>query len=266
MAKRLIATLLTDFGTGGPYVAAMKGVLLSHCPNARLVDISHEIPPQDVLAGAFVLAGAARYYPPETLHVVVVDPGVGTERRILAGRFGGQRFLFPDNGVITMVAESMPLEAIAVVRNVKYLPAQASMTFHGRDIFAPLAAQILNGLDIRQLGPQPDTYKLLDIPAPRFQEGCIIGQVVYVDRFGNLISNIAREFIRRHVQDLEKLTVTCAGRSVGPPRMTYALVKAGEPLSLINSLELLEVAVNRGNAAQVLGAGVGADVRIEEGR
>ncbi|MHC4294610.1 MAG: SAM hydrolase/SAM-dependent halogenase family protein, partial [Planctomycetota bacterium] len=163
MAKRAIVTLLTDFGTADPYVAAMKGILLTAAPEAQIVDISHEVPPQDILRGGMVLAQVAQYYPPETLHLIVVDPGVGTERRILAGRFGGQRFLFPDNGIITFVAQSTPLDELVVVRNTKYLPVrQPSQTFHGRDIFAPLAGHLLSGVQLDKLGPRPDTYKMLD--------------------------------------------------------------------------------------------------------
>ncbi|MCK4602021.1 MAG: SAM-dependent chlorinase/fluorinase [Phycisphaerae bacterium] len=265
MAKHALVTLLTDFGTRDPYVAAMKGVILRMCPKARIVDISHDIPPQDILAGAFVLAQAAPHYPPDTLHVVVIDPGVGTERRIMAGRFGEQLFLFPDNGVITFVVQSMPLKTMAVVRNAQYLPAaELSMTFHGRDIFAPLAGHVLNGVDIARLGPSPKTYKLLDLPAPQERDDGLIGQVVYVDGFGNLISNISRRFVEEACEALDRLHVICAGRDIGPLQGTYGFVGKGEPLALFNSMDLVEVAVNGSKACEVLGISIGAEVRLVE--
>ncbi|HUS48501.1 MAG TPA: SAM-dependent chlorinase/fluorinase [Phycisphaerae bacterium] len=263
MAKQRLVTLLTDFGTRDPYVAAMKGVILSACPHAQVVDISHDIPPQDVLAAAVVLAQATRYFPPDTLHVVVVDPSVGTNRRILAGRFGGQVFLFPDNGVITFVAESTPAEALVSVSNTTYLPPRPpSMTFHGRDIFAPVAGHILNGVPLSRLGPQPQKYELLDIPAPAERQGGLVGEVIYVDRFGNMVSNVSDEALGRWCKDPAAVRVVCAGRNVGPLQGTYAFAGVGEPLALFNSMGLLEVAVNRGRACDVLRAGVGCEVRL----
>ena len=269
MAKRVLATLLTDFGLRDAYVAAMKGVLLSRCRRAQLVDISHEVPPQNVLAAALILAEAARYFPPGTLHIVVVDPGVGTARRILAARYGAQRFLFPDNGVITRVDATMPLEEIVVVRNTKYLPAdQPSQTFHGRDLFAPVAAHLLNGLAIRQLGPRPETYKLLEIPAPRAGAGRIDGEIIFVDGFGNLISNIPAELVQEQFDDVERVEVTCGGRPVGCVRGAYGFVEPGAPVALFNSMRLLEVAVNQGRADQALRCSPGAAVcvRASDGR
>lgn len=263
MAKPALVTLLSDFGTADPYVAAMKGTILRLCPGAQIVDISHDIAPQDVLGAAFVLARSAPYFPPGTLHVVVVDPTVGTDRRILAGKWGDQTFLFPDNGVITFVAEILPLEAIYTVRNTALLPpARPSMTFHGRDIFAPIAAHLLSGVELRMVGPQPDQYKLLDLAAPRREGGDLIGQVIYVDHFGNLVSNISHEDLLRNGGDMERLIVRCGGQQLGL-QGTYGFVAAGEALSLINSMGLVEVAVNCGSAAAKLGVRVGQEVRIE---
>jgi len=266
MAGQPTATLLTDFGTTDPYVAAMKGVILSISPQTRIVDISHEVPPQDVLAGAFVLAQAAPYFPPGTVHVVVIDPGVGTDRAILVARMAGQLFVFPDNGVITFAVERMSLEAIFVVRQTNaLLPGRASATFHGRDIFAPVAGRLLNGLGIEMLGPRPDSYKLLDLPPPGLAEGGIVGQVIYVDRFGNLVSNVPERMVRQRYVGLDGLRVLCGGRDVGRLRRTYGLVGGGQPLALLDSFGYVEVAVNRGRACDVLKAGVGTEVRIVEG-
>jgi S-adenosylmethionine hydrolase len=264
MARRTgIVTLLTDFGSRDPYVAAMKGALLRAAPSANIVDISHEMPGHDILAASFALAQAAPYFPPGTLHVVVVDPGVGTERRIMAARFGGQVYLFPDNGVITFVASAQPLEEIVSVRSTRYLPQHVSATFHGRDIFAPLAGHILGGLDLRHLGPQPDTYKLLELPEPQQSAAALVGEVIYVDHWGNLISNIPEALVRQRFGDVERLVVTCEGQEIGPLCVTYGFVPRSQPLALFNSMGYLEVAVNRGSAAAALSASGGSEVRIE---
>lgn len=265
MAKRPIVTLLTDFGSADPYAAAVKGVILSACPQARIVDISHEVPPQDVLAGAVVLAQAAPYFPAGTLHVVVVDPGVGGDRRILAAKMGGHTVLVPDNGIISFLADKLPLESIFVVRNTEYLPIRdPSMTFHGRDIFAPVAGHILNGLDIAKLGPPPKTYKLLDIPTAEPTGDHIAGQVIYIDHFGNLVSNIPEQMVRARYGELGRVHVTCAGRSVGPLQGAYSFVEPGEVLAVFNSMGYLEVAVNQGRACDSLAAGIGAEIRVVE--
>jgi hypothetical protein len=263
MPRLFLVTLLTDFGARDPYAGAVKGAILRHCPQAQIVDISHDVPAHDILSGAFVLAHAAGHFPPGTLHLAVVDPGVGADRRILAAQFGGQTFLFPDNGIITLVAEAMPLEAIATVTNTAYLPpASASRTFHGRDIFAPLAGQILNGLDIRSLGPPPGTFKMLNLPSPRGSGQGVVGQVIYVDRFGNLVSNIPASLVRQTWPDTDRLHVRCAGRDVGPLRGTYDLAAEGELLAVLNSMDLVEVAANRARACDLLQAGPTSEVRI----
>lgn len=262
MTKPQIVTLLTDFGTRDPYVAAMKGVLLGAAPKAQIVDISHEIPPHDVLAASFVLAQAAPYFPKDTLHVVVVDPGVGTDRRLLAARMGQQTFLMPDNGIITFIAQFMPLEELVLVRNGEFLPANVSATFQGRDILAPVAGQILNGLDLRRLGPRPDTYKSLSLPEPVGNDESMVGQVIYIDHFGNVISNLPVNAIRISFDDPERVQVFCNETPVGPIRDTYGEVEKSQPLALINSMGLLEIAVNQGRASDVFHVKVGDPVRL----
>jgi len=265
MAKPRIVTLLTDFSLADPYAAAMKGAILSVCPEATIVDISHQVPPQDVLSGAVVLSQSVPHFPPGTLHVVVVDPGVGTERRILAMKMGGHIVLAPDNGVVTLLAERLVLEAVVVVQNPRFLPATASMTFHGRDIFATIAGQILNGLDISVLGPQPGSYKLLDIPTPVVIDKAIIGQVMYVDGFGNLVSNISERLVRESSPDFDVLKVTCADRDIGPLVGTYGFAPPGQPIALFDSMGYVEVAVNQGRACDELAVGVGAEVKMHPG-
>lgn len=264
MAVVRIATLLTDFGTRGPYAAAMKGVLHRVSPGVLIEDLSHDVPAHDVLTGAFVLAHSAPYFPPGTVHVIVIDPGVGTERAILAAHCGGHIFLAPDNGVLTLVAETMGLESIVTVQNVERISGpRTSRTFQGRDVFAPLAGQILNGLDPRRLGPQPGTYKVLDLPKPEPRGREIIGQVVYVDGFGNLVTNIPEALLVRSRWDLQALKVTCGQHELVGVRDTYAAAQPGQPLALTDSMGRLELAVNQGRACDLLQAGVGTQVRVQ---
>jgi len=258
-----LATLMTDFGTRDPYVAAMKGVILAGSPVARIVDISHEIAPHDVLSGAFVWVQSAPYYPAGTVHVGVVDPGVGSDRKILVAACGQQVFLFPDNGLITFIAAAMPMEGLAEVQNIKeLLGTDPSQTFHGRDIFAPIAAQLLNGMDLYELGPEPESFTTLDIPDATAEDQGVAGEIIYVDHFGNLISNIPLRLLAERWEDGSGLTVTCGGKDAGPINATYSAVPAGSPLSLFNSMGVLEIAVNRGSAATVLGAQIGTEVRV----
>ncbi len=265
MAKLQLVTLLTDFGMSDPYVAATKGAILRSCPYARIVDICHNVPPHDIVAGAFVLAQAAPEFPPGTLHVVVVDPGVGTQRRILVGKFDDQFFLFPDNGVITLIAQMLPMQGIYSVRNTQYLPVEdVSATFHGRDLFAPIAGHILNGLNIEKLGPPPETYKLLELPVVGENENELTGEVIYVDQFGNLISNISEEMVSKRWDNLTSLQLSCDGKEVGQFQGTYGFAEKNQPLALFNSMGLVEIAVNCGSAAEYFKAGVGARVVLSE--
>ncbi|HUT56790.1 MAG TPA: SAM-dependent chlorinase/fluorinase [Phycisphaerae bacterium] len=263
MARQLVATLLTDFGMRDPYVATMKGMMISMVPEVHIVDICHGVLPHDVLGAAFILAEAAPAFPPGTVHVVAVDPSVEVDRSILAARFGGHLFVFPDNGVITFVSAAAPLEQMAIVRDKRYFASpEPSSTFQGRDIYAPVAAQLLRGLDMRRLGPPPETFKLLDLPAVADDEGDLAGQVIYVDRFGNVISNITASDIRQRWANPDRLHVFCQKVDCGPLRGTYGAVDAGQPVALINSMGLLEIAVNRGRASLSLKAAVGTKVYV----
>jgi len=263
MARPELVTLLTDFGTRDGFAGAMKGAILAVCPRADIVDISHDVPAHDIMAGALALEAAAPQFPPETLHVVVVDPTVGTGRKILVGRFGKQVYLFPDNGVITLIAVGYPTESLNIALPPQRVSSRpASMTFHGRDIFAPLAGQILMGQDIRKLGPQPGAYTLLDIPECVTDDNDISGQVIHVDRFGNLVTNIPAAAVMRKWPNIEAVRATCAGRDAGRFAATYAFAEDEAPLVLLNSAGRVELAVNRGRACDVLSAGVGAPVSL----
>jgi len=265
MARSHIVTLLTDFGTADGYVGAVKGVILSLCPRAEIIDISHDVAAHDVVGGALALAAAAPQFPPETLHVVIVDPTVGTDRKILVGRFGPHTYLFPDNGVITLIAEANPAESLNIVLAHQQAGAgPASMTFHGRDIFAPVAGRILLGQDIRKLGPQPASFTLLDIPEAREEGDEIVGQVIHVDRFGNLITNIPAAAVMEKWESLDSLCARCGDRDAGRFQATYAFAEEGTPLVLFDSLGRVELAVCCGRACDALEAEVGTEVTLTQ--
>lgn len=258
-----IVTLLTDFGAGDHYVAQMKGAILSICPQAHFVDISHQVEPFNILKGAFMLGQVVKYFPAGTVHLAVIDPGVGTDRRLLAAKLGGQIFLAPDNGLLSLAAASGPLEQLVAIRNPRFLPPLGTpATFQGRDVLAPVAAHILNGLDLAQLGPQPDTFKVLDLPSPTGGEDSVKGQVLYVDHFGNLVSNIPAAMLASLPGGLENVTVSCNARNIGPLVGTYGFVQQGQLLALINSMGLLEVAANCDSAAKLLNASTGTEIHV----
>ena len=263
MAKQTIVTFMTDFGTEDGYVASMKGVLLSIAPSAILVDITHEIALGDVLAGAFVLNQVIDYFPAGTIHLGVIDPGVGTDRRILAARYAGQIVIAPDNGLITLVDQRLGLEGIVSVRNERFfLTSRIGRTFDGRDIMAPVAGALAMGGRFDQLGPPPESYKLLDLPQPRAEGSTLIGQVLHIDRFGNCVTNLRRSMIEQVTHSLAKAEVFVGEKSVGPLRGAFAHVAQGELLALLDSIDLLEIAVNCGRASERLGLRIGDEVQV----
>ena len=256
-----LVTLTTDFGSDSPYVAAMKGSLLSVNPQARLIDLSHEIPPQDVRHASFFLRSCVRFFPQGTIHVIVVDPGVGTERAILFVENQGQRLLAPDNGCWTALVEpAQPLTVLRVAEQ-RYWRPQVSATFHGRDIFAPVAGHLTLGLDPRQLGPRAHEWVKLVAAVPVQADDSLIGEVVYVDPFGNLITNIPEAWMRRWQDRTLHITVN---DQVVPTRVrTYGEAAPGTLAALISSVDTLEIAVTQGNAAARLGAKLGSVVRVQ---
>lgn len=261
--SRGIITLLTDFGTTDPYVSAMKGVALSLNPEVQLVDITQEITPHDVAEAGYVLTMVHRYYPPGTVHVVVVDPGVGSERRILAAEIEGRVLMAPDNGLLTMALATSPPERLVSVMNRGYFRHPVSMTFHGRDIFAPVAAHLTLGVDLGEMGPQVEDYQRLEAASATVSPAAIDGQVIHVDRFGNLVTNITRQDIAQfHGDRTTALRVHVAAEEISGVSRTYAEVGLGELLAVIGSTGLLEISTNRGSAADVLGVGRRTHVRV----
>jgi S-adenosylmethionine hydrolase len=258
-----IVALMSDFGLRDHYVASMKGVILQSNPKVTLVDVTHEIAPQDLFHGGYVLRQALPYFPAGTIFIAVVDPGVGTRRRIIAARYSDRVVLAPDNGLLTMVHRDAELQEIRFVENRKLFATHLSSTFHGRDIFAPVAAHLSRGVPMQELGPTANRIEALDIPHPAVHpDGDIDGQVIVEDHFGNLITNIAEPDLTTARHRKEQLLVTVNGRAIGPVRQTYSEVAAGEPVALVGSAQLLEIAVNNGNAARQLGLARGAAVTI----
>src|SRR5215813_5838386 len=194
MARPVIA-LLTDFGTRDHYAGTMKGVALSICPDAALVDITHDVPAHDVLAGALELAASYKYFPTGTIFLAVVDPGVGSARRGIAADTGDFKFVAPDNGVLTAVLDEQPARKVVELSERRYARPTVSRTFEGRDRFAPAAAWLAKGIELAALGRPAGTIHRLDIPKPASDEERIIGEVLRVDRFGNLVTNIDRKAV-----------------------------------------------------------------------
>ncbi|HET9472745.1 MAG TPA: SAM-dependent chlorinase/fluorinase [Steroidobacteraceae bacterium] len=255
-----LVTLTTDFGLREPFVGIMKGVMLAHAAQLRFIDMAHDVSAFQPVEAGFWLAGALRYFPAGTVHVAVVDPGVGTPRALLVALAGDQAVLAPDNGLLAPLATRKKIERlirIDLARLVQFGVSDVSATFHGRDVFAPVAAAIASGrCDPVDLGQEVDTLDLSGWPAitPR-ADGGVAGVVVAVDRFGNLISNIEAAT----VVALTTPTVHIGGLRL-PLRRTYGDAAAGEYLGLINSFEVLEVARSRGNAAAGLNLAVGAPI------
>jgi S-adenosyl-L-methionine hydrolase (adenosine-forming) len=246
-------TILTDFGTGDGYVAAMKGVICAVAPGVAVDDATHEVPPGDILAGAWALAAYWQHYPAGTVHVAVVDPGVGGDRRAIAIEAAGRFGVGPDNGIFTRVLrEAGPGQHTAVeVRP----PATASATFHGRDVFAPAAARIALAGSLDGLGPAVADPLLLPVPEASHADGVVLGEVVHVDRFGNLITNIGRELLPASAR------VSLLGSSC-PVMHTYGTAAVGSLIAVVGSREVLEVSVRDGSAADTLGARRGDAVTV----
>lgn len=252
-----IITLTSDFGLADGYVGIMKGVILGICPAARLVDISHDIPAQDIGRAAYVLARAAPYFPAGTIHLAIVDPGVGSDRRPLIVQTTDAWFVGPDNGLFTFALDAPAARAWLPDRPEFWLP-QVSRTFHGRDIFAPLAAHLACGIPAEQLGrPLPDPVRLAQPLPVRHPDGQITGRVVYTDRFGNLITDVPAAWVAG-----SRWTVEVAGQRIMGLSTAYADVAPGALLALVSSGGTVEIAVREGSAAGRLGVGVGTAVTL----
>jgi S-adenosyl-L-methionine hydrolase (adenosine-forming) len=250
-----IITLLTDFGTTDSYVAEMKGMLLSGAPTAVLVDLSHGVSPGDIRSAAYILGRTWHRFPPGTIHIVVIDPGVGSPRAALALRSHGHYFTGPDNGVFTPVLKDTEVEAVTLPT-----PEWASPTFHGRDLFAPAAAALASGASLASLGPAfAGVPQRLAYTQPHYEGKTVVGEVVYIDRFGSLITNLTTELVPSYA------TVEVEDLDLGPLRRTFEDVSNGGLLAYVGSDGAVEIAVRNGSAARRLGVGVGGRVRAKLG-
>jgi S-adenosylmethionine hydrolase len=257
-----IVTLTTDFGTTDPFVGIMKGVLASRAPAATVIDLTHGIPPQDVLAGALVLRHSLPYFPSGAIHVAVVDPGVGSARRPLCVVTSGGLLVGPDNGLLSLAAPAAEVRRIVHLTDERFFLAPRSHTFHGRDVFAPVAAALATGTEPAHLGPEVKDLERLTLPSAVTQGDRVQGQVIYVDHFGNLVTNVPEQMLTARTEIVIAIR-DARIRGVAP---SYGAGQGGEPLAVVNSWGLLEIAVRHGSARTVLGAAVGEPVTIEPQR
>ena len=258
MGRARLITLTTDFGSRDWFVGTVKGVIHAIEPRAAIIDLTHEVAPGDIRAAAFTLAASFRFFPAGTVHVAVVDPGVGGARHALAVQTQKYFFVGPDNGVLSWALRREGIRAVHALEDSTFFLKPVSRTFHGRDIFAPVAARLCQGIPIKKLGPSLSDYVRLDWPEPRALSHGLRGEVVYIDRFGNAITNIAVANLPRE----RALEVFLTGKKVCPLAQTYGSVPAGQPVAVRGSSGFLELAINGGNAARKLRIHVGASVLV----
>ena len=247
-----IITLLTDFGTEDSYVGAMKGVILSINPDATIIDISHQIPPQDITAGAFVLSQSAPFFPKGTVHIAVVDPGVGGKRKPILIETDKYFFVGPDNGIFDIALQNERIRRKIHLTNKNYFLGYISSTFHGRDIFSPVAAYLSLGIDPALFGKKIKTLTSLDVKKPFAKDGKITGRIIHIDRFGNLITNIDEGLLKKVFKN-RIFEVEVCDNIIKRFVPSYTNAKQGEPIGLIGSSGLMEIAMREKNASIELG-------------
>lgn len=265
MTSRLI-TLTTDFGGGSYYVGQMKGAIFLRNPDAQVIDLSHDMVPHDVRSAAYWIHRATRLFPADTIHVVVIDPGVGTRRDLVYCQTKARTFLAPDNGVLSGAVRHDGIERIVRLSNTQLFHADVSQTFHGRDILAPVAAKLSLGASPLMLGERLERLQEIALPRPAVGEDRIQGEVVFIDRFGNLISNIAREDVRRLMgssNERARVRVRSRGREIMGLSETYGDQPSDSLVTIFDSDGFLEIAVVNGNAAQNLSAAIGEPVTVD---
>ncbi|MBI3247862.1 MAG: SAM-dependent chlorinase/fluorinase [Deltaproteobacteria bacterium] len=257
MSHRII-TFLTDFGARDAFVGIMKGVVLGIHPTVALVDLSHEVPPQNILTGALILRSAVPYFPPGTIHVAVIDPGVGSSRRALAVETRQAYFVGPDNGVLSLAAPAHDIVRTIHLTNEQYFLPQRSQTFHGRDVFAPVAAHLARGIDLAQLGSEVPTMTRLSLPPVIWQADGLAGCIIHIDHFGNAITNMTEAELRPFPR--ETLLASIGTVRIRGMVSSYASVEVGAPTLLVNSWGLVEIAIRNGSAAQRFGLQLGQQI------
>jgi S-adenosyl-L-methionine hydrolase (adenosine-forming) len=253
----MIITLTTDFGLADPFVGMMKGVMLGIAPGAQLVDLTHEIHSYDLLEAALVVKASYLYFPKGTVHVIVVDPGVGSERRPVAATAGGHIFVAPDNGVLSLVLEN---NLAYEITNKSLFLGEISQTFHGRDIFAPVAAHLAGGISVDSVGPRIHDLVKLPFPAPRLRGNRLLGAILRIDKFGNMITNLRRKDLGR------EFSITVAGQPITKLCGSFSEANPGELFAIEGSAGFIELALNQGSAAERLKVERGAEIEVETGR
>lgn len=264
MARPVIA-LLTDFGNRDHYAGTVKGVVLGICPDASCVDITHEVPPHDVLSGALELAASYKYFPAGTVFLVVVDPGVGSTRRPIAAEAGTYRFVAPDNGVLTLVFREVAPTRVVELTEQRYARPTVSRTFEGRDRFGPAAAWLAKGIDLGSFGRPLTSWQRLSVPDPVITDNELVAEILRVDRFGNLVTNLDRATFERFAEG-DALEIVAGTRAVHEVIGTYAEAEPASLCALFGSSEHLEIAVNGGSAAERLALGRGARIVVSRRR
>ena len=264
-APRRIITLTTDFGINDAYVGIMKGVILGINPDVQVVDLTHAVPPQDIHEAAFTIYSAYRYFPKNAIHTIVVDPGVGTDRQAIVCEIEGTFFVCPDNGVLSYVVQDIdsgtefPMNAVAI-QNANYFLPEISDTFHGRDIFAPVAAHLSLGVPLRNIGPSVQDLVEFPILTPQVSKNRIIGHIIKLDRFGNAITNISESTLTGEASAYD---IRVGNTRLMRLNRAYAESTVGEPLAIIGSFGVLEIAINGGSAEVSLGLKWGDVVEIQ---
>ncbi len=259
--RKPIITLLTDFGTRDHYVASMKGVILNINPQCLLIDVTHDVIPHDIREGALILANTFSYFPKGTIHLCVVDPGVGSTRKPVLLVTQNYFFVGPDNGLFGFVAQREKVKQVVVVTRKEYFLPEVSMTFHGRDIFAPVAAHLSLGVKPSAFGYQARSLKRLEIRRPMVKNGKLSGEILHIDTFGNLVSNIDGETLFRFIRG-HPFVIRAGGKGIHELTRGYWEGKKGEPIALIGSGGFLEISVREGSAQKMLKAKRGDTIEI----
>ncbi len=256
-----VITLTTDFGRRDSYVGSMKGVILGISPEAQIIDLCHSVIPQDVPHGAFLLHTGYPYFPEGTIHVAVVDPGVGSERRAIAVKTSKYIFISPDNGLLSYIFRDEKIESIRNIENKTLFRDTISTTFHGRDIFAPVAGHLAKGIPFSEIGQEIVKPVQLPLPQPLLTDDQIIAHVLCVDQFGNLITDITRSFWEKQVKN-RRFFILC-GKRIEKINHSYSESGEGEILAIFNSSDYLEISANRGSAAEYLHLSRGTEIEID---
>jgi S-adenosylmethionine hydrolase len=253
-----IITLMTDFGFKDNFVGVMKGVIFGINPGVHIVDICHEIAPQDIMGAAFALKTSYRYFPKRTVHMVVIDPGVGSGRLPIFVKTRDYYFIGPDNGVLSLSLEEEKIEAIVYLNNHEFHLMPLSNTFHGRDIFAPVAAYLSKGISYQLFGKGIKDYKKIKLPKPKLSRRCISGEVIYTDRFGNLFTNVSQDLKDRIKNPIIKIK----NKAIKGIKRSYASARPNTLVSVWGSSGFLEIALNLGSAQDKLDANIGDKVEV----